>query len=428
MPEQESQTIIDQLFQILEQLLLPNWPDLIALIPWVLVALVIGWLLFTAMQWRRAGSRNRSRVAPRLRGGAPPPGVHLPGPSRWPFVAPIGGFLLLFAFALAPRDAAGNASLPFQPLLFAVGMIVTLVGISGWLRDAMREWRTTEHGGHGALAVAGGEAALPAGYGGGSALVAAPTLAPPATREVREPPEGVHLPAPSPWPFFAPIAFAVMLLGLIFSAFLLLTGIVLGVIAAAGWLLESGHEWRTTEAYGHAVPSTRDPAKVWPRRLVPVFAGVIAVGFLVTLAPIGLGFLSTLTPPSAGPTAVAVPHVPEISASTAVSFDTGTLVVPAGRSFDLIFHNRQAGVPHNVKITDTPDQANVIFDGEVIDGPAEITYKVPAIPEGEHYFLCVVHPNMNGTLHARPETGGPGGAPAPGGAPGPGGAASPSTP
>jgi plastocyanin len=421
MPEQESQSIIDQLFHLLEQLLLPNWTDLIALIPWVLIALVIGWLLFTARQWQRAGSVNRPRVAPRLAGGAPPPGVHLPGPSRWPFVVPIGAFLLLLAFALAPRHEAGNATLPFQPLLFGIGMVVTLMGIAGWLRDAMREWRTTEHGGHGTLAVAGAQA-LPQGYGGGSALVAAGAVTAPAlAREAPGPQEGIHMPAPSPWPFFAPIAFAVMLLGLIFSAFLLLTGIVLGVIAAAGWLLEAGHEWRTTDAYGHAIPATRDPAKAWPRRLVPVFVGVIAIGFLVTLAPHGLGFINSLTPPSAAPTAVAVPAVPEISASTAVSFETGTLVVPAGRPFDLVFDHKHPGVPHNVKITDTPDQANVIFNGEIVTGPAQVTYKVPAIAEGDRYFLCEVHPNMKGTLQARPEGGGP-----PGGDPGPGGAPAPS--
>lgn len=414
MPEEEPQSIIDQLFQLLEQLLLPNWTDLIQLIPWVLVALVIAWLLFTAMQWRRAGSRNRSRVPARLAGGAPPPGVHLPGASRWPFVAPIGAFLILLSFALAPRDPAGNAALPFQPVFFVVGMVVALVGIAGWLRDAMREWRTTDRGAHTELAVAGAHAAaLPAGYAGGAALVPLRAAELEGAGEAPEPPAGLHLPAPSPWPFFAPIAFAVMLLGLIFSPFLLLTGIVLGVIAAAGWLLEAGREWRTTDEYGHAVPATRDPAKAWPRRLVPVFAGVAAVGFLVALAPAGLGFLNSLAPPSAGPTAVAVPQVPEISASTAVSFDVGTLVVPAGRPFDLVFDNRQAGVPHNVKITDTPAQANVIFNGEIITGPAEITYAVPAIPEGDHYFLCEVHPNMNGTLRARPETGGPTGAPAP---------------
>jgi hypothetical protein len=415
MPETEpQQTIIDQLFHLLEQLIIPNWSDLFALLPWVLIALVLLYLVHTALQWRRAGAINRSRVPPRLRGGAPPPGVHMPGPSRWPFVVPIGLALLLFAFVLVPRDTNHNPTQLFNLPLLVVALIVTAVAITGWLREAMREWRSTAQGGHGepALALAtAGTAALPAH--GGSALMRSPTSAAVAGAEFAyvEPPAGVHMPGPSPWPFFAPIAFTLMLLGVIFSSVLIVGGLVLGVIAAAGWLREAGREYRTTEEFGHAVPATRDPVKAWPRRLVPVFAAVIAISLLVALAPLGLSYINGLTPPSAGPSAVAVPAVPEISASSVVSFETGTLVVPCCRGFELIFHNNQDGVPHNVKITDSPAQATVIFDGEPITGSASVTYNVPAIPEGDYYFLCRIHPNMNGTLLSRPESGSPVAAP-----------------
>ena len=179
-------------------------------------------------------------------------------------------------------------------------------------------------------------------------------------------------------------------------------------------------EYKTVEEIGHPEPENRDPVKAWPRRLVPIFAAVIALSFLVALAPIGLTYLNSLTPPSAGPTAVAVPAVPEISASTAVHFDTTTLIVPANRPFDLVFNNKQEGVPHNVRIDDSPAGATILFDGDEITGVADITYHVPAIAPGDYYFLCRVHPNMNGTLTALQETGGPAapGAPgAPGGPP-----------
>lgn len=157
---------------------------------------------------------------------------------------------------------------------------------------------------------------------------------------------------------------------------------------------------------------------MWPKRLVAIFTAVIAISLLITLAPVGLSYLNGLTPPSAAPTAVAVPAVPEISATTAVSFDTGKLVVPAGRPFDLVFKNNQAGVPHNVQIDDSSARTTTLFNGEHITGVAEITYHVPAIPEGDYYFLCEVHPNMNGTLQSRPEAGGPPGGPgAPSGPP-----------
>ena len=334
MPETESENIIDQLFHLLQQLLLPDWSDLIELLPWTLIALVVVYLLHTAWQWRKSSRLNRSRVAPRLRGGAPPPGIHMPGPSRWPFVAPIGAAILLFAFALPARDADGNTILPFNLPVLAVGLVVTLVAIVGWLRDAMGEWRATAHGGHGALAVAGASAGTATlGHGTGSAMVIGQPAAVVERRfEPVEPPPGVHMPGPSPWPFFAPIAATVMLLGVIFSSVLIIGGLILAVIAAGGWLRDAAREYRSTEAVGHAVPATRDPVEAWPRRLVPLFAAVIGISVAITLAPVGLGYLNSLTPPSAGPSAPAVPAVPEIAASTVISFETGTLVVPAGEA------------------------------------------------------------------------------------------------
>ena len=43
-------------------------------------------------------------------------------------------------------------------------------------------------------------------------------------------------------------------------------------------------------------------------------------------------------------------------------------------------------------------------------GPAQVTYHVPALEAGDYYFLCKIHPNMNGTLTAMPESGAPAGA------------------
>ena len=414
-PEQPSEGIIDIFFNLLEQLLLPNWSDLIALLPWVLIVLVLAYLAHTALQWRRAGERTRPRVAPRLAGGAPPPGVHMPGPSRWPFVVPIGAALLLFAVALP------GEGVPFNPLFLALGLLVTFIAIAGWLWDAMREWRTTAVGAHGAHAG-------PAITGGNStALALRPgrALVPVAEPEFVyvEPPPGVHMPGPSPWPFFAPIGATLVLFGLIFSSILILGGVILFVIAAAGWLRDAGKEYRSTEAVGHAIPETRDPSKAWPRRLSPIFAAVIALSVLATLAPVGLSYLNGLTPATPGPSAIAVPAEPEISASSITSFDTGTLVVPAARPFQLTFDNNHAGVPHNVQILEAQGGAS-IFDGEEITGVASITYDVPAIPQGDFFFLCRIHPNMNGSLQSRPETG----QPQPGGGPPPAGGVGGETP
>ena len=305
MPEEEPQNIIDQLFQLLQQLLLPNWSDLIKLLPWVLIALIIGWLLFTALQWRRAADINRSRVPPRLRGGAPPPGVHMPGPSRWPFVLPIGAALLLFSFVLTPRDTDHNPTQPVVVPLFVIGMIVTLVAIIGWLRDAMREWREAEHGHpEPALAVASGQARPDAGPWRRSRvrLWRSGSRGGTGVRRSRASAGRPHA-RPEPVAVLPADRRHVMLFGVIFSSVLIIGGLILAFIAIGGWLRDAWREWESTEKVGHAVPATRDPVKAWPRRLVPLFAGVIAISLLVALAPLGMNYLNSLTPASAGPTA-----------------------------------------------------------------------------------------------------------------------------
>ena len=420
--------LINQLFQLLQQLILPNWPDLIPLLPWVLVAIVIFSLLGLAYVWMRTSGRNRSRVPKPLAGGSPPPGVHLPGPSRWPFVAPIGAALLLFSFALPPKDAAGNATGPFNLQLFALGAIVTLIAISGWLWDAMREWRRADHpvDAHAAVVGAGTSAAIALAPGGitarprpGAFGAAAREAAAASEPKPVEPPEGVHLPGPSPWPFFAPIGMTVALYGFIFSAALIVGGLILTLIAITGWYLDAGREYRTTEAVGHAVPATRDPYKAWPRRLVPIYGAVIIISFGIALAPIGLSKLNALTPPKATATPAAVPAEPQIAAQ-GIKFLTSTLVVPAGRPFNLIFNNNDAGVPHNIQIS-TPDKSQTLFDGQIVTGVTTVSYSVPNLAPGNYYFQCKVHPNMNGTIQAVTESGAPppGGssAPAAGGAP-----------
>src|SRR3954468_24601479 len=301
--------LISQFFQILQQLILPNWPDLIALLPWVLVAVVILGLLSIARAWMQTSSRTRSRVPQPPAGGSPPPRVHTTGPSRWPFVAPIGAALLLFAFALPPKDASGNATGPFNIQLLALGLIVLLISIAGWLYDAMREWRAVAHPGmgHGTAVTAGAHASMAlapamtaaARRPGAFGAAAAPPVV--EERAYAEPPAGVHMPGPSPWPFFAPIGATVMLYGFIFSSVLIVGGLILTVIAIIGWYLDAGHEYFSTEEVGHAVPTTRDPRRGWPRRLVPVYGAVIAISFAVTLAPIGLGYLNSLTPVAATP-------------------------------------------------------------------------------------------------------------------------------
>lgn len=416
MPEDQPD-LFDRLFELLAALVMPVWNDLILLIPIVLIVILVIYLIFTARQWRRAGARNRPRLMPRP-AGTPPPGVHLPGPSWWPFLAPIGIALVLYGLIL-------------NPWLIVAGIVVGLIPLIGWLRDANREWRRTDLAtegavSHSALAQGLAAVALPSGTFRARTVPAQLALVPVtagtalAAEGAPKPPPGVHMPGPSPWPFFAPIALAVIFFGLILSPILLVGGVILGAIAATGWLRDANREWRSTETMGHAAPTYADPAQAWPRRLVPLFSVVIVVSLLLAMLPVFGNWLGSFRPAEATPTALVVPAKPEISASTSSSFETKTLIVPAGRAFELVFHNREAGTPHNVVIANGPDRATVHFDGEIIQGVADVTYQVPTLEPGGYYFLCKVHPNMNGSVLARPETGpggGPEGSPAPGKSP-----------
>ena len=98
-------------------------------------------------------------------------------------------------------------------------------------------------------------------------------------------------------------------------------------------------------------------------------------------------------PPSAGGVAE-----PSTVVALNLAFDTSTISLAAGAPATITFDNRDAGVQHNMMITTDDTLTTVLFNGELITGPATIEYQIPPIDAGEYYFLCLVHPTMNGTV------------------------------
>jgi len=84
-----------------------------------------------------------------------------------------------------------------------------------------------------------------------------------------------------------------------------------------------------------------------------------------------------------------------------IAFDTQTIVLPANTEHTITFDNRDAGVQHNIAIYTDSSLSKELFNGELITGPATTTYTIPPLPPGRYYFLCVVHPMMNGTVIVR---------------------------
>ncbi|WP_246589245.1 cupredoxin domain-containing protein [Methanofollis formosanus] len=74
-------------------------------------------------------------------------------------------------------------------------------------------------------------------------------------------------------------------------------------------------------------------------------------------------------------------------------FNTDEISVPAGAPVIINFDNQDEGVDHNFAVYETEAAVEVIFRGDVITGPAQISYTFTAPEEpGDYFFRCDVHP------------------------------------
>ena len=96
------------------------------------------------------------------------------------------------------------------------------------------------------------------------------------------------------------------------------------------------------------------------------------------------------------------------------SFEEKELTFPAGQSSTLAYDNEDP-FEHNFSIYEDPSASGTpLFTVDPFAGPTTKTFEVPALPPGEHYFRCDIHPTMNGkVIVAPPEGGGPSGSPPP---------------
>jgi hypothetical protein len=245
------------ILEVIGQVIIPVWNDLIGYIPLLLALGIIAIVGLVAWMWARHASGNRSRVPRPVPAGRKPEDMHLPGPSLWPFVAPVGLLFILFGLALGPFGSLVNVA------ILGVGLLIAIVGITGWYLEASREYVQVEAGGHGAGAEAVG--GLP-----GWAL---------------KPPAGMHLPGPSAWPLLAPAGLLFLASGLVFGPAMFIGGLVMASIAAIGWLLDANKELQDVKEHGHASPADRDPENAWPHRLIPVYFVVGGASIALTLLP-----------------------------------------------------------------------------------------------------------------------------------------------
>jgi plastocyanin len=359
-----------------EPYVVPDWGSVVALIPVILAVVAFFYVTFVVYRFATAGPVRRGirRQTP-----VPPPGTHASLPSFAPLLAAFGVFMVVLGLV------AGG-------LWLWVGLIILVITLLYWGREALRDYDRLPDAATGAAAVG----ALPA----------------PAT----QPPPGVHAPAPSFRPLLVAISMTILVGGLIVGGWALILGAVAVLISGVGWLLDARREYRAVvdaDRTGHL--ETGD-APSWPKATFAALALIIA-GALLLSSGVLPNANESAAPPSGAPPAAgggtgtgsgaggaaasAAPSLPAADVSIAavnIEFTPTTLTAPAGREFTIAFDNHDT-VPHNIQIKDS--SGAVVFTGDTFSGPKVMVYTVPALAPGQYPFHCTIHPNMTGTLTAQ---------------------------
>lgn len=96
-----------------------------------------------------------------------------------------------------------------------------------------------------------------------------------------------------------------------------------------------------------------------------------------------------------------------------LQFSTDKISLPASQATTISFDNQDAGTPHNVAIFSDKGYTDEIFTGDIVAGPAKVTYDIQALDAGTYFFHCDIHPTMMGTVVVGGKGGGTASAPSP---------------
>ena len=306
--------------------------------PLGLLAIAIGILALVLglLYWGREASREYDALdgpssLPALIHSGPPAGVHVPGPSFRP---------LLLAVAASAMVLGGVLNVA----IFLGGVVMLIIALLGWLRDARAEYRETVRAD--------------------------------ATGHLE------NIPAPR-FPTGTLLAF-----GAIFAASVLIAAGIVPPSDSAAIVAGSAKPSAATSASAAASSA----ASVGPSAA----PGAASVG--PSAAP-GASALPT-SGPADSPAASAAPgaSVTLQIAAAGIAYDKTDLEAPANTPFQIAFANNDAGIPHNVAIHRDSAAGEEVFKGDIFNGTETRTYDVPALPAGTYAFVCTVHPNMVGTL------------------------------
>ena len=123
--------------------------------------------------------------------------------------------------------------------------------------------------------------------------------------------------------------------------------------------------------------------------------GLLVTASLVLAACGGTTAASPSDDSTAGGTVSVVNGAVAISADD-LEFDASVIQATAGEAFTVTFTNNEA-VPHNFSVY-TEEGGDAIIQGDVINEGETDEVEIEALAAGEYYFVCDLHPEMNGII------------------------------
>ena len=276
---------------------------------------------------------------------------------------------------------------------------------------------------------------------------------------VRRPVDRVPGVRPSSWPLLAALALGLFAAGLATDAPLLAIGLIAVIVASLGWLAQS---WREHPAWNPLYSERINDRYVVPivlpvgvlvavaigavsvsrlllavsEKVAPLIATVVAIailGVFALLATRPMARSASLAFAIAGTLFVAgsgiggavagerefhqegAEHAEEEGGhgseggggggesvtvelvAASLKFDKSKIEVPAHAKVTVHLVNDDPTIPHNVSFYEEKG-GKAIVEGEIFDGGTSGDTSFESPDEGEYYFQCDVHPNMNGEL------------------------------
>jgi plastocyanin len=353
------EALYDSILELLSKVVIPDWGELIGLMPLGLAGLAALWFAWTLRRFAVAGPTRRApaRLTP-----IPPPELHMPGGSFAPVAAAFGA-------------AALFAGMVIGGIALVIGATVLALTLLYWGREAIRDYDHVAHAD-----------ALPAVVHAG-------------------PPPGVHMPGPSFRPILGAMGTAALMFGLVFGGWVLAAGVAILVVTLVGWLVDARAEYAKTEEADRTGHLENIPAPRWPRGLLQgaaaifVLAVLVQAGIIPPQVPAGGGGEGSPAPTDGG----GEPATAFTIVASKIAYDVRAITVPADTPFTITFENRDApGVVHDVDIRQ-PDKATVVQDQAIVNGGESATYSYDGLPAGSYVFICSIHPvpNMTGIVTVR---------------------------